>query len=139
MAVHDVADRAPAYGVRGIMVDGNDILAVYDAMHDAAQRAYRGDGATLVEAKTYRVVPHSSDDDDRSYRSREEVESWKRKDPIHHFQEVLTERGILDQAQMDVYEARARQTIDEAQRFAESAPYPPESELFGKVYAEPES
>ncbi len=136
MNVRDVADRAPAYGVMGVVVDGNDILAVYDVMSEAVQRAYRGEGATLVEAKTYRIVPHSSDDDDRSYRSREEVESWKRKDPIHHLQDVLLERGLLDQKMIDGYEARARSIIDEAQRYAESAPYPPESDLFGGVYAD---
>jgi 2-oxoisovalerate dehydrogenase E1 component alpha subunit len=136
MGVRDVADRGPAYGVTGVVVDGNDVLAVYDVMSEAVARAYRGEGATLVEAKTYRIVPHSSDDDDRSYRSREEVESWKRKDPIHHLQDGLIERGLLDQKTIDEYEARARTIVDEAQRFAESAPYPPESFLYGGVYAE---
>jgi 2-oxoisovalerate dehydrogenase E1 component alpha subunit len=136
MAVSNVADRAQAYGVTGAVVDGNDILAVYDVMHAAVQRAYRGDGATLIEAKTYRIVPHSSDDDDRSYRTREEVESWKRKDPIHRFQTELIARGLLDQAMIDDYESRARALVDDAQRAAESAPYPPESSLYEKVYAE---
>lgn len=136
MAVGNVADRASAYGVRGVVVDGNDILAVYDVMTEAVQNAYSGSGATLIEAKTYRIVPHSSDDDDRSYRSREEVEQWKRKDPIHHLRDVLIERGVLDQTMIDDYEKRARQMVDEAQRTAESAPYPPESQLYGSVYAE---
>ncbi len=136
MAVGDVADRAPAYGVRGIVVDGNDILKVYDVVSDAVQRAYRGEGATLIEAKTYRIVPHSSDDDDRSYRTREEVELWKRRDPIHYFQEKLMARGVLDQALIIEYESRAKQAVDEAQRIAESAPYPPDEQLYGKVYAE---
>ncbi len=136
MAVSNVADRAAAYGVRGVVVDGNDVLAVYHVVHEAAQRAYNGEGATLVAAKTYRIVPHSSDDDDRSYRSREEVEGWKRKDPIHRFQTELIARGLLDQAMIDDYELRARAMVDEAQRAAESAPYPPESALYEKVYAE---
>ncbi|MHB8628303.1 MAG: thiamine pyrophosphate-dependent dehydrogenase E1 component subunit alpha [Aggregatilineales bacterium] len=136
MAVTNVADRAQAYGVHGAVVDGNDVLAVYDVIHAAVQRAYRGEGATLIEAKTYRIVPHSSDDDDRSYRTREEVESWKRKDPIHRFQTELVARGLLDQAMIDDYESRARALVDDAQRAAETAPYPPESSLYEKVYAE---
>lgn len=124
MAVSNVADRAAAYGVEGVIVDGNDILASYDAMVYARERAYQGIGATLLEAKTYRPVPHSSDDDDRSYRSREEVEDWKRKDPIIRFQKVLMERGILTQEMIDDYEAKARQAVDEAQKFTEEAPYP---------------
>jgi len=85
MAVANVADRAAAYGIVGVVVDGNDVLAVYDVMTEAVERAYNDDGATLIEAKTYRIVPHSSDDDDRSYRSREEVEEWKIKGPINRF------------------------------------------------------
>lgn len=135
MAVSNVADRAQAYGIYGAVVDGNDVLAVYDVIFAAAQRAYQGEGATLIEAKTYRIVPHSSDDDDRSYRSREEVESWKRKDPIHRFQTELTARGLLDQAMIDDYESRARALVDDAQRAAETAPYPPESSLYEKVYS----
>lgn len=125
MAVQNVADRAPAYGVYGVMVDGNDVLASYDVGFEARERAYNGEGATLIEAKTYRPVPHSSDDDDRSYRSREEVEEWKKKDPIMRFQNVLLERGILTQDLIDEYEAKARAEIDKAQKEAEEAPYPP--------------
>jgi len=136
MAVSNVADRAAAYGVQGVVVDGNDVLAVYEAVAEAADRAYRGDGSTLVEAKTYRIVPHSSDDDDRSYRTREEVETWKRRDPIHRFQLELLDRGILNQTLIDDYEQRARAAVDEAQRAAESAPYPSESVLYEKVYAD---
>jgi 2-oxoisovalerate dehydrogenase E1 component alpha subunit len=136
MAVSNVADRAEAYGVKGVVVDGNDILAVYDAMKAAAERAYRGDGATLVEAKTYRITPHSSDDDDRSYRSREEVEMWKSRDPIVRYQNLLFERGILTQTKLSDFESRARKIVDQAQRDAEDAPYPPESSAFTGVYAE---
>jgi len=136
MAVHNVADRADAYGVKGVVVDGNDILAVYDVTKAAVERAYSGQGATLIEAKTYRITPHSSDDDDRSYRSREEVEMWKHKDPIHRFKDTLLERGVLDQAKLNEFEARARQMVDEAQREAERLPYPPEESVMQGVYAE---
>ncbi len=135
MAVSNVADRAAAYGLVGVVVDGNDVLAVYDVMKEAAQRAYNGDGATLVEAKTYRVVPHSSDDDDRSYRSREEVEMWKKKDPILRFQAFLMDETILNEAMRDDFEARAKEEVDRAQATAEAAPdLAPEAAL-GAVYA----
>lgn len=124
MAVSNVADRAAGYGMEGVIVDGNDILATYDVMVEARERAYHGEGPTLVEAKTYRPVPHSSDDDDRSYRSREEVEEWKRKDPISRFQQALRARGILNDQLIAEYEAKAKQVVDEAQAFAEAAPYP---------------
>lgn len=136
MAISNVADRATAYGLHGEVVDGMDVLAVYDVMMAAVQRAYSGQGATLIEAKTYRLTPHSSDDDDRSYRSREEVEMWKGKDPIQHFKQLLIDRGILTQAKLDEYEARARQIVDEAQRDAENAPYPPGEFALERVYAE---
>ncbi|NWG15293.1 MAG: thiamine pyrophosphate-dependent dehydrogenase E1 component subunit alpha [Chloroflexi bacterium] len=136
MAVSNVADRAAAYGVKGIWVDGNDVLAVYDAVYEAAQRAYRGEGPTLVEAKTYRVVPHSSDDDDRSYRSREEVEEWKKKDPILRFEKYLMDEGILTPERLDEYETRARAEVDRAQHAAEAAPYPAETDALDEVYAD---
>jgi 2-oxoisovalerate dehydrogenase E1 component alpha subunit len=135
MAITNVADRAAAYGVKGVVVDGNDILACYGVVKEAAERAYNGEGATLIEAKTYRVTPHSSDDDDRTYRSREEVESWKKKDPIIRFQRYLLDEGILTQAIMDDYEARAKAEVDAAQVDAEAAPYPAPEDAMGDVYA----
>lgn len=135
MAVANVADRASAYGVKGVMVDGNDVLKMYDALHEAVERAYNGEGSTLIEAKTYRPVPHSSDDDDRSYRSREEVEEWKRKDPILRFEKWLTEQAILTPALLDEYEERARIEVDAAQAAAENAPYPAPEAALGDVYA----
>lgn len=135
MAVSHVAERAIAYGVRGVTVDGTDILAVYDAMRVAVERAYNGEGATLIEAKCYRLTPHSSDDDDRTYRPREEVEEAKRADPILRFERYLTERSILSNALKQDYEQRARQIVDEAQRYAENAPYPEENSLYEDVYA----
>ncbi|MBE2268419.1 MAG: thiamine pyrophosphate-dependent dehydrogenase E1 component subunit alpha [Anaerolinea sp.] len=135
MAVANVADRAAAYGVQGVVVDGNDVLAVYDVMSEAVARAYNGEGATLVEAKTYRPVPHSSDDDDRSYRTREEVEAWKKKDPIMRFRRLLEEMGVLTQAIIDDYEVRARAAVDKAQAEAEAAPYPAPEDALGAVYA----
>ncbi len=135
MAVPRVAERAAAYGLHGETVDGNDALAVYDVMRAAVERAYRGEGASLIEALCYRVTPHSSDDDDRTYRPRAEVEEAKRNDPLIRFANQLTERGILNADIRAEYEARARQTIDAAQREAEAQPYPPPSTLYDDVYA----
>lgn len=130
MAVKNVADRAVAYGMPGVIVDGNDVLEAYRVINEAVARARRGDGPTLVEAKTYRPVPHSSDDDDRTYRPREEVEAWKRKDPILRMQQYLLSIDLLNDAKIQAYEARAKQIVDDATEFAKNAPYPkPESAL----------
>jgi len=139
MAVPNVADRAPMFGVAGAICDGNDILASYRAMKEAIDLARSGGGATLLEAKTYRPTPHSSDDDDRTYRTREEVEEWKQRDPILRFQKYLMGKKILTQALIDSYEERAKKEVDAAQAFAEAAPYPPEDRALGPVYAPDES
>ncbi len=125
MAVANVADRAPMFGIAGVVVDGNDVLASYRVMREAYERARGGGGATLVEAKTYRSVPHSSDDDDRTYRTRDEVEEWKRRDPILRFQNYLRDKGLLDDDGIEEVEQRIRQEVEEAQAGAIAAPYPP--------------
>ncbi len=135
MAISNVADRAAAYGVHGVVVDGNDVLAVYAVAVEAVQRAYSGGGATLIEAKTYRIVPHSSDDDDRSYRSREEVESWKARDPIARLRAHLLAKGLMTAAEADDLDARARTEVDAAQTAAEAAPDPAPEDALGAVYA----
>jgi 2-oxoisovalerate dehydrogenase E1 component alpha subunit len=135
MAVPNVADRAPMFGIAGVICDGNDVLASYRTVKEAVDRARAGQGATLIEAKTYRPVPHSSDDDDRTYRSREEVEQWKRRDPLARFQAYLLEKGLLTQTRIDEYEAQARDEIDAAQANAEAAPYPPPEAALGPVFA----
>ncbi|HLA42575.1 MAG TPA: thiamine pyrophosphate-dependent dehydrogenase E1 component subunit alpha [Aggregatilineales bacterium] len=135
MAVQNVADRAAAYGIEGVIVDGNDILACYDVLYMAAQKAYRGEGATLIEAKTYRMTPHSSDDDDRSYRTADEVEAWKEKDPIKRFQEVLLERGVLTDKLIEEINAEIMQEVDKTLKTAEAAPLPPPEAAVAPVYA----
>jgi 2-oxoisovalerate dehydrogenase E1 component alpha subunit len=134
-ALTNVADRAAAFGVTGVMADGNDILEMYDVMKAAVERAYSGEGPTLVEAITYRPVPHSSDDDDRTYRSREEVEAWKKKDPIQRFQTVLMDEGILDKGMVKDINAQAMAQVEAAQRAAEAAPYPPLDSMYDHIYA----
>jgi len=135
MAVPNVADRAPMFGIAGAIVDGNDVLASYRVMREAVERARSGGGATLVEAKTYRPVPHSSDDDDRTYRSRDEVEEWKQRDPLLRFQKYLLAQGILDDEGVQEIESRVRAEVDEAHAAAEAAPYPPPEDALFPVFA----
>ena len=135
MAVANVADRAAAFGLPGVVVDGNDALAVYRVMKDAVDRARSGQGPTLVEAKTYRLTPHSSDDDDRSYRTRDEVEHWTKRDPLTRLRQYLESAGRLTRAQHDALDARAMAEVDDAMAFAQAAPYPDLSTAAGPVFA----
>ena len=131
-----IAKRAEGYGFLGHEVDGNDVLAVYETAKVAVARARRGDGPTLIEAKTYRLTAHSSDDDDRRYREREEIEEWRQKDPIARFEKYLIEHGVLDEAGLDEVSERIKAEVAEASQYAENAPLAdPEDALTG-VYAE---
>ncbi|RIK16485.1 MAG: hypothetical protein DCC52_17645, partial [Chloroflexi bacterium] len=106
MPVKNVADRASAYGMPGVIFDGNDFLEAYRALTQAVARARRGEGPTLLEAKMYRLSPHSSDDDDRTYRSRQEVEYWKQRDPLLLARKYCMENGLLDDARLEEFEQR---------------------------------
>lgn len=132
----DVADRAVGYGFEGVTVDGMDPLAVYRVMKYAVDKARRGDGPTLVEAKTYRLVPHSSDDDDRAYRSREEVEEAKRGDSIVRMKAYLLDSGLLTEAKEADLRKQAQEEVNEATRYAEQAAQPDAATLMRYVYAE---
>jgi len=136
MAVKEVAVRAESYGFPGVTVDGNDVLACYEAMRDAADRARSGEGPTLVEVRTYRFHPHTSDDDDRTYRTREEVDEAKRNDPIVRFGADLKELGLLDDDGIERTRTELKAEVDEAVDKAWNAPDPePESALL-HVYGE---
>jgi 2-oxoisovalerate dehydrogenase E1 component alpha subunit len=135
MAIPDVAIRAAGYGMPGVIVDGNDLLEVYRVTKEAAERARRGDGPTLIEAKTYRLAPHSSDDNDRRYRTSDEVENWRQRDPIDRFRAYLFGHGLLDENEDAALRARLRGVIQEAADTAESAPSPKASDLLTHVYA----
>lgn len=135
MAVQNVADRAAGYGFKGSVVDGNDILQVYQTTRWAVEEARRGGGPALIECKTYRIVPHSSSDDDRRYRTRKEVEEWTKRDPIERYQNYLTDGGLLTEQQDAEIRARADQEVAEAVRAAEQAPDPSVDEALKHVYA----
>ncbi|MBX5464441.1 MAG: thiamine pyrophosphate-dependent dehydrogenase E1 component subunit alpha [Clostridia bacterium] len=136
MAVPRVADRAAAYGMPGASVDGNDVLAVYRAVREAVERARAGGGPTLVEAVTYRTTPHSSDDDDRTYRTREEVEAWKARDPIPRFEALLRAAGLLDEAGLRRVWQEAQAEVDAATDQALAAPEPDPGELTRHLFYE---
>jgi 2-oxoisovalerate dehydrogenase E1 component alpha subunit len=131
-----IAKRAEGYGFPGYEIDGNDVLAVYETAKEAVDRARRGDGPTLIEAKTYRLTAHSSDDDDRRYREREEIEEWRLKDPIMRFEKYLTENGLLDEEKKDELEAQIKAEVAEASDYAEEAPFADPEEALERVYAE---
>jgi acetoin:2,6-dichlorophenolindophenol oxidoreductase subunit alpha len=129
-ALSDVAARAAGYGIPGVVVDGNDFFDVYQAASRAIERARAGQGPTLIECKTYRFLPHTSDDDDKTYRSREEVEEHKHFDPIVRFGAYLKEHGFADDESIESTRTALRQEIDEAIERAWEAPDPlPETAL----------
>jgi 2-oxoisovalerate dehydrogenase E1 component alpha subunit len=136
LACKNVSDRAIGYGMPGVTVDGNDPLAVYEAVKEAADRGRRGEGPTLIETVAYRLTPHSSDDDDRAYRTREEVEEAKAKDPIYTFTVYLKESGVLtDEIEKQITE-EIQKEVDEATEYAENAKYADAESAFLHVYAE---
>jgi 2-oxoisovalerate dehydrogenase E1 component len=130
-----VADRAQGYGLEGVVVDGNNVLSMYGAMTAAVERARSGEGATLIEAKTYRYYAHTSDDDDKLYRTREEVEIWRRKDPIPNFRQYLVEQRILDAKTEAEIDAEIAEVISRAVADADAAPDP--TDATSHVYANP--
>ncbi|HIC70264.1 MAG TPA: thiamine pyrophosphate-dependent dehydrogenase E1 component subunit alpha [Candidatus Latescibacteria bacterium] len=137
MAVDSVASRAEGYGMPGIVVDGCDIAATYEATAEAARRAREGEGPTLIEANVERYLPHTSDDDDRRYREREDLERARRRDPLKRLGDDLTSMGLLPDELDDDIRADARREIDDATEAGEAAPYPPTQDFDRHVYSSP--
>lgn len=133
MAIENVADRAAAYGIPGMVVDGNDVLAVYGVAHKAVKRARDGEGPTLIECKTYRHRGHSRFDP-ATYRPKKEVEEWLKKDPIPRFKAKLLEMGILTEGDADKIEKEVIAAVEEAVKFAVESPYPQPEEALEDVY-----
>lgn len=123
VACEKISDRAIGYGMPGVTINGNDPLAVYQAVKEAADRARAGLGPTLIETVSYRLTPHSSDDDDRSYRTEEEVAEAKKKDAIFTFGHYLKEMGIMDEIREKQLHEEVMQIVNEATDYAEQAPY----------------
>jgi 2-oxoisovalerate dehydrogenase E1 component alpha subunit len=137
-ASETIAQKAIAYGMRGERVDGNDLVAVWNATRRARAHAVAGEGPTLIECVTYRMEGHSTSDDPRAYRTAEQVEPWKRRDPILRLRRLLGRRGLLDDAADQALREAVRGEIQAALRAAEALPpKPPVESLFEDVYAEP--
>ena len=135
-AIVDVADRAQGYGMPGVIVDGMDVVAVYEAAGEAIARARAGEGPTLLECKTYRYYDHVGVRGmGLSYRTDEEVEEWKKKDPIDLFESRLAEQGILSAADAQAVHDEVLAEIATAIKFAEDSPYPDPEAVTQDVYA----
>ncbi len=132
----NVSDRAIGYGMPGYTVDGNDPIEVYRVTKEAVDRARRGEGPTLIEAVSYRLTPHSSDDDDSSYRAREEVTEAKAKDPLLTFKTYLISTGILTEEMDQRLNNKIAEVINEATDYAEKAPYAKPEDTLKFVYGE---
>ena len=133
-SVVNIADRASGYGIPGIVVDGNDILAVHGAAREAVLRARQGKGPTLIECKTYRHKGHSRTDPGK-YRPDEEVKHWMARDPIALFREYLTSNQLLSQEKDERLRFEAQRVVDEAYKFGVDSPYPEPGEVATHVYA----
>jgi pyruvate dehydrogenase E1 component alpha subunit len=134
-AAKTIAQKAIAYGFEGIQVDGNDLFAVYKATRDALEKAKGGGGPTLIECFTYRMSDHTTSDDATRYRSKEEIETWKARDPVLRLRLFLEKKGIWTEAWQKDIEARSKAAVDEAQKKAESAEPPKPQDMFTYTYA----
>ena len=136
-AIEDHYLRKAAYGIEGCKVDGNDVFAVYEAAREAVKRARKGGGPSLIECKTYRWRGHYEGEADRTYqyRTKKEIESWKKKCPIERLKEVLLKKGIKE-AEFERVEKDIRKEIEEAIKFAEESPFPNPEDALKDLYAD---
>jgi pyruvate dehydrogenase E1 component alpha subunit len=140
MNCQTVAQRAIGYGIPGVRVDGNDVLAVYVAAKEAVERARKGEGPTLIEGLTYRYTPHTTSDDPKRYRKEEEAQQWAAKEPLIRFRKYLEKKGILNDkivAQMEEeIEARIQDAIKNVERMLKEPPYSDPLVMFDYLYAD---
>lgn len=129
-----LSDRALGYGIPGVTVDGNDVLAVYEATIEAIKRARRGDGSSLIECITCRWRGHF-EGEMQSYRTKQELEECKKRDPIPRFRSKLVDMAVLSEKEADKIEEEAKQEMEEAFRFAKDSPFPEDCETYTDVYA----
>lgn len=132
-ASKDIADRATAYNIPGFAVDGTDVFAMYEAAGEAIARARRGDGPTLIEAKAFRYFGHF-EGDPLTYRTDEEMAKNRANDPIDRFRKRVVERNLVSAEALDAIDARAKEIVDNAVKFAEESPYPALDEVMTDVY-----
>lgn len=132
--VPDIATKAAGYGMPGIIVDGNNIFDVYEAASTARHKACDGQGPTLIECKTYRFRPHSNADDDSKYRSAEEVDEWRERDPINHLQTYLLEQQLITVSELHDMKSAVEDEVNQATEAALQAPSPPIDSIFHHLY-----
>ena len=132
----DVASRAAAYGIPGIAVDGNDVMAVYQAAGEAVRRARAGEGPTLIECRTYRTRAHAEGMGDFTYRTREEVDAWKQRCPIALFRAMLMQDHGASEAALSVIDTEVKELVAQARSFAEASPPPEAGTATRHTYAE---
>jgi len=132
--IENIADRAAGYGFPGVVVDGNDVLAVGEVAGEAVARARAGNGPTLIEAKSYRVTPHSAATK-TDLRPVEELDAWRARDPILRFSRLLAEEHGFDQARLEEIEEQAKRDVEEAVEFALASPRPEPEAALEDVYA----
>lgn len=133
MCVADIADRASAYDMPGVVVDGNDVMAVYEAAQEAVNRARTGGGPSLIECKTYRHRGHF-EGDPCVYRNEEELAEWKAKDPLIRFEKKLVDMQVLNSKQIEDIRQGIEKQLSEAVDFAEKSPFPEAAEVVEDVY-----
>ncbi|MDH3676411.1 MAG: thiamine pyrophosphate-dependent enzyme, partial [Anaerolineae bacterium] len=136
-AANYIADRGPGFGIPSYVVDGNDILALYQLMLDSIARARAGEGPTLVEAITYRLGAHTTADDPAKYRSETELAEWRLRDPLIRFRKFLVDRQMLTEAEDRRFYAEAETEITTSIEAFEALPPPKVQQLFDLVYADP--
>jgi pyruvate dehydrogenase E1 component alpha subunit len=134
-ASENISMKAKAYGIAGETVDGNDFFAVQEAVAAARERASKGLGATLIECVTYRYSPHSSADDWKRYRTTEEVDEWKKKDPINRLRDELLATSVLTKENEKKLADQLQEQINLAVKSTESIANPPDSTLITDVFA----
>ena len=140
VSVENISDRASAYNMPGVLVDGQDAVAMYEATRAAVERARKGEGPSLIEGRTYRYREHSEGIDRilrEPYRSEEEVEAWRKRDPIKLHQEHLLEAGVANQAEIDEIAEGVETAIAGALQFARESPLPEPEDLFDDLFTNP--
>lgn len=135
--IKDLAKRGEAYGIPGVRVDGNKALEVYDTVLEAAKKARNGGGPSLIVSETYRWKGHSKSDA-KVYRTKEEEEEWKQRDPIADFEQILIEQNLLDEDKIKEIKNEVDAEVKEAVEFAKESPYPDKDEIFDDVYVDRE-
>jgi len=131
----DIAERAKGYNIPGVIADGMNVLNVKETVEKAVERARKGEGPTFIECKTYRYYGHSLSDP-RRYRTKDEEEFWKTKDPIGSFSRKLLEAGILTEEELKMLEKEVTREVDEAEKFALNSPYPSIESVYEDLYTE---